>query len=63
VRYLASEYLGSSIIFLFETEDHKTVEVHHHLSLGEPRALEVGQDYVLSWDPEQAIVFGKETAR
>ncbi|MFG6596309.1 MULTISPECIES: ABC transporter ATP-binding protein [unclassified Sulfitobacter] len=63
VRYLASEYLGSSIVFLFETEDHKTVEVDHHLSLGEPRDLTVGENYTLSWDPAQAIVFGKETAR
>jgi ABC-type Fe3+/spermidine/putrescine transport system ATPase subunit len=62
-RYLASEYLGSSIIFLFETSEGKTVEVDHHLSLGEPRDMVVGQDYVLSWDPAQAIVFGKETAR
>ncbi|MHA7852040.1 ABC transporter ATP-binding protein [Roseovarius sp.] len=63
VRYLASEYLGSSIIFLFETADHKTVEVDHHLSLGEPRDLSVGQNYILSWDPAQAIVFGKEAAQ
>lgn len=63
VRYLASEYLGSSIIFLFETEDNKTVEVDHHLSLGEPRDLSVGQNYILSWDPAQAIVFGKEAAQ
>ncbi len=62
-RFLASEYLGSSIIFLFETADHKTVEVDHHLSFGEPREMTVGQDYILSWDPEQAIVFGKEMAR
>jgi len=61
-RFLASEYLGSSIMFLFETADHKTVEVDHHLSFGEPRNLEVGQDYVLSWDPAHAIVFGKEAA-
>ncbi|THF93393.1 MAG: ABC transporter ATP-binding protein [Sulfitobacter sp. SK025] len=62
-RFLASEYLGSSIIFLFETEDQKTVEVDHHLSLGEPRPLTVGENYTLSWNPEHAIVFGKETAR
>lgn len=61
-RFLASEYLGSSIMFLFETADHKTVEVDHHLSFGEPRDLDVGQDYVLSWDPAHAIVFGKEAA-
>lgn len=62
-RFLASEYLGSSIIFLFETADHKTVEVDHHLSFGEPREMTVGRDYILSWDPAKAIVFGKEMAR
>lgn len=59
-RFLASEYLGSSIIFLFETAEGKTVEVDHHLSFGDPRDLSVGEEYVLSWDPQQAIVFGKE---
>lgn len=62
-RFLASEYLGSSIVFLFATADHKTVEVDHHLSFGEPRPMTVGQDYILSWDPAKAIVFGKEMAR
>jgi ABC-type Fe3+/spermidine/putrescine transport system ATPase subunit len=61
-RFLASEYLGSSIVFLFETADHKTVEVDHHLSFGEPREMTVGRDYILSWDPTKAIVFGKEMA-
>ena len=61
-RFLASEYLGSSIIFLFETADKKTVEVDHHLSFGEPRDMEIGRDYVLSWEPTHAIVFGKEAA-
>ena len=60
VKYLTSEYLGSSIIFLFETSDKKTVEVDHHLSFGDPREMTVGNDYVLSWDPEQAIIFGNE---
>ena len=58
--YRASEYLGSSLIFLFETAEGKTVEVDHHLSFGEPRDLAVGQEYILSWDPAHAIVFGKE---
>lgn len=59
-RFRASEYLGSSIVFLFETANNKSVEVDHHLSFGDPRDLTVGNDYVLSWDPEEAIVFGKE---
>ncbi|KIN63548.1 Spermidine/putrescine ABC transporter, ATP-binding protein [Sulfitobacter noctilucicola] len=62
VRYLANEYLGSSIVFLFEAADGKTIEVDHHLSFGEPRELEIGADYVLSWDPAHAIIFGQEVA-
>lgn len=60
VKYLTSEYLGSSIIFLFETSDKKKVEVDHHLSFGDPREMTVGNDYVLSWDPSKAIIFGNE---
>ena len=58
--YIASEYLGSSVMNFFETLDGKVVEVEHHLSLGAPEIYEVRQDYLLTWSPEQAIVFGRE---
>lgn len=61
-RYVASEYLGSSIMYFFEAADGKTVEAEHHLSFGDPQDYKVGQHYVLSWDPAQAIVFGQEGA-
>ncbi|WP_037312581.1 ABC transporter ATP-binding protein [Ruegeria halocynthiae] len=61
-RFLASEYLGSSIISFFETADHKQVEVDHHLSFGDPDDYNVGEEYILSWDPRHAIVFGSEVA-
>ncbi|NVO58569.1 ABC transporter ATP-binding protein [Rhodobacteraceae bacterium B1Z28] len=61
-RFLASEYLGSSVISFFETADHKQVEVDHHLSFGDPDNYKVGEEYVLSWDPRHAIVFGQEAA-
>lgn len=60
VKFLTSEYLGSSITFLFETVERKQVEVDHHLSFGDPDDYQVGEDYFLSWEPEQAIVFGRE---
>ncbi len=62
-KFLASEYLGSSIIFLFETVDRKQVEIDHHLSFGDPDEYKVGEEYVLSWDPAQALVFGKEATQ
>lgn len=58
--YVASEYLGSSVMNFFETADDKVVEVEHHLSLGAPETYEPRQDYLLTWNPEQAIVFGRE---
>ena len=58
--YIASEYLGSSVMNFFETSDGKVVEVEHHLSLGAPEIYEARQDYRLTWNPEQAIVFGRE---
>ena len=58
--YIASEYLGSSVMNFFETSDGKVVEVEHHLSLGAPEIYEARQDYLLTWNPEQAIVFGRE---
>ena len=58
--FVASEYLGSSIMNFFETGDGKVVETEHHLSLGAPDTYEPKRDYTLTWNPGQAIVFGQE---
>lgn len=57
--FVASEYLGSSVMYFFETADGKVIEVEHHLSLGAPQSFEPRQQYVLRWKPEDAIVFGQ----
>ena len=59
-RFVASEYLGSSIMNFFETGDGHVVEMEHHLSLGAPDIYEPKQNYLLTWNPDQAIVFGRE---
>jgi ABC-type Fe3+/spermidine/putrescine transport system ATPase subunit len=61
-RFVASEYLGSSVMNFFETEDGHVIEMEHHLSLGAPQVFEPRQDYLLTWNPEHAIVFGREVA-
>lgn len=62
-RFIASEYLGSSMMNFFEAEDGHVIEMEHHLSLGAPQSFEPRQDYLLTWNPEQAIVFGREAAQ
>ncbi|WJS85405.1 ABC transporter ATP-binding protein [Paracoccus sp. TOH] len=59
-KFLTSEYLGSSIVNFFETADGEVIEMEHHLSLGAPQTFEIRQDYLLTWNPEQAIAFGRE---
>lgn len=56
--YLASEYLGSSIVHFFEASDGKVVEVEHHLSNGPPETYAAGQSYDLTWRAEDGIAFG-----
>lgn len=56
--FRASEYLGSSVIYFFETDTGKIVESEHHMSLGAPPEYRAGARYTLRWKPEHAIVFG-----
>jgi ABC-type Fe3+/spermidine/putrescine transport system ATPase subunit len=58
--FIASEYLGSSIMNFFETAHGKVVEMEHHLSLGAPDTYAPKQPYLLTWNPDHAIVFGRE---
>lgn len=58
VTFVTSEYLGSSVTYLFKAEDGKVVEVEHHMSLGAPKTYQRGAPYMLRWRPEDAIVFG-----
>ncbi len=61
--FIASEYLGSSIMNFFDAGHGHLVEMEHHLSLGAPEVYEPKQEYLLTWNPEQAIVFGREAAK
>jgi ABC-type Fe3+/spermidine/putrescine transport system ATPase subunit len=56
--FVASEYLGSSIMYFFETDIGKVVEVEHHLSLGAPKEFQPKSRYRLRWKADDAIVFG-----
>lgn len=57
--FVASEYLGASVMYFFEAAQGKVIEVEHHLSLGEPRTYQPRSRYLLSWKADDAIVFGR----
>lgn len=61
--FIASEYLGSSVMNFFDAGHGHLIEMEHHLSLGAPDTYEPRQDYLLTWNPEQAIVFGREAVK
>lgn len=56
--FVASEYLGSSVMYFFETEQGKVIEVEHHLSMGAPENYLPRTVYSLRWKADDAIVFG-----
>jgi spermidine/putrescine transport system ATP-binding protein len=56
--FVASEYLGSSVMYFFESDQGKVIEVEHHLSMGAPKSYEPKSRYVLRWKADDAIVFG-----
>jgi len=57
-RFVADEYSGPTILYLFELPDRNMVEVEDHLSHRAPRTLVPGEDYALVWKSDDAVVFG-----
>jgi spermidine/putrescine transport system ATP-binding protein len=58
-KFVASEYLGSSVMYFFETAERKVIEVEHHLSLGAPETYQPKTLYELCWKADDALVYGQ----
>ena len=58
VTFVASEYLGSAVMYFFEAADGHILEVEHHLGKGRMPEYRPRGKYKLQWKPEDAIVFG-----
>jgi len=57
-EYIATEYMGSSVVHFFSAPDGKVLEVERHLSNGPPGEFQPGRSYRLSWRREDAIAYG-----
>jgi ABC-type Fe3+/spermidine/putrescine transport system ATPase subunit len=58
VTFVASEYLGSAVMYFFEAADGHILEVEHHLGKGRMPEYRSRGKYKLQWKPEDSIVFG-----
>jgi hypothetical protein len=55
--FLASEYSGPAVIYLFRLADGRIVEVDHHLSHHPPQEFVSSERYRLAWRDTAAIAF------
>ncbi|MEM9048037.1 MAG: ABC transporter ATP-binding protein [Pseudomonadota bacterium] len=62
-RFIASEFLGSRVIYFFQRPEGQIIEVERHLSTADP--LQFGQDEMrmLHWPAEAALLFGPNDRR
>ncbi|MEL6236295.1 MAG: ABC transporter ATP-binding protein [Pseudomonadota bacterium] len=58
VRFIASEFLGSRVLYFFERPDGGMVEVERHLSTADPLSFTKGAPQILHWPVEAALLFG-----
>jgi len=55
--FITSEYSGPSIMYFFEGQGSKVLEVEYHLSHRQPDEFSPGSEYSLLWSPGDALVY------
>jgi ABC-type Fe3+/spermidine/putrescine transport system ATPase subunit len=56
-RFIAGEYSGARVTYLFDVAGSRPVEVEYHLSHRRPGSFEAGRRYALRWPAADALVF------
>ncbi|HLJ64127.1 MAG TPA: ABC transporter ATP-binding protein [Stellaceae bacterium] len=59
-RYVASEYDGPTITYIFTHAEGGSLEVEYHLSHREPEEFDVDRLYELSWPADEALLYPLE---
>jgi ABC-type Fe3+/spermidine/putrescine transport system ATPase subunit len=55
--FIASEFMGSKVVYFFRTASGKVFEVERHLSRSDPETYEGGAEKFLSWDAGDTLFF------
>jgi hypothetical protein len=56
-RFVASEFMGSKVIYFFKKEDGGVFEVERHLSSSDPETFPEGEPVSLVWRLSDALFF------
>jgi len=56
-KFITSEFEGARIKYFFERPDAGVFEAEMHLGEGDPMTLVQGKEYLVSWNPEHALLF------
>ncbi len=58
--FVASEFMGSKVVYFFRRADGGIVEVERHLSSSDPETFEAGQAVTLSWNVADTLFFNAD---
>lgn len=58
--FVASEFMGSKVVYFFRRRDGSMFEVERHLSSSDPEVFQTGQKVVLTWGAQDALFFDAE---
>lgn len=56
-RFVASEFLGSKVIYFFRAENGDMLEVERHLSQSDPETFKANEERQLTWQVQEALFF------
>jgi ABC-type Fe3+/spermidine/putrescine transport system ATPase subunit len=56
-HFVASEFMGSKVVYFFRMQNGKMFEVERHLSSSDPETLNEGERVVLSWAARDTLFF------
>lgn len=55
--FVASEFMGSKVVYFFRRQDGNMFEVERHLSSSDPETFDAGQEVVLAWSAKDTLFF------
>lgn len=55
--FVASEFMGSKVVYFFRTAQMEMFEVERHLSASDPETFDVGQTVLLTWATRDTLFF------
>ena len=58
--FVASEFMGSKVVYFFRRQDGSMFEVERHLSSSDPESFDTGQEVLLTWAVHETLFFGPD---